>query len=455
MGFDQVAAGIDIGSTNLKAIIITPEGMVVGRASVPTPRRPSDQMIDATCLFSEVNGLLNRLCGSRYRIRAISTAGIGEDGTLVDAQLRPLSAALPWFATERQALFEMLSPSLAPSPLTGIDPDPFRTLTGWYWAARQEGHEHAYAWLALSDYAAAQWCQSAFMSDSLAARTAAYLPQSGAWDDARVTASLGKRSLLPPVVRTGHVVGPVTRTGSANPVFAPDALVVAGGHDHPTGGWGITQLSPTAILDSMGTAEVVVTQNAPYPVPFPAGIDVAPGILSQGATLLCVEELARNLAWASRDSATGAMIAGLFSGVSKPDSFLESGCFIPGSHGGHAPAFTDDAPLAPLSRASAVVGALARAGETAIERINRFRAASWQANPAQPDVGTTQPDLYLSGGWSRAPGWVAIKRQLGSHPFRIVREPELTAASAALLAARALGWTPSVMDLLMPEEQHL
>ncbi|GBQ85433.1 FGGY family carbohydrate kinase [Asaia krungthepensis] len=436
MGFDRVAAGLDIGSTNLKAIIISPEGRVVGRAAVPTPRRLEDRMIDATFLLHEASKLLRSLCSDRYRIAAIATAGIGEDGMLVDSSLAPLSPALPWFDPQRHALYAAFAADLPTGNATGIVPDPFRTLGGWYWSARQSGHEQAQTWLAISDYPSAFWSSQAFMSDTLASRTAAYLPRTGNWVPESVAATLGNPALLPQVRRTGSIIGPVIQAGSGESPFSDDAVAVVGGHDHPIGGWGINQITPGAILDSMGTAEVIVTQAPAYPDPFPQDLDIAPGILSSGATLIRVEELARNLAWASSDEILADAIRALFAGTVQPDSFLDSSCFTPGSHGGHDPRFSADAPSSPLSRASAVVGALARIGADSVD----YLGAMTQGDRA----------LYISGGWSRAPGWVAIKQRFSKRPFRVVREPELTAASAALLAARAIGWAPSASDLLMP-----
>jgi len=437
MGIEHVAAGLDIGSTNLKALAITREGRIIGRACLPTPRRTADRMIDARILVTEATSLLGQICGTDYRIAAIASAGIGEDGMLVDPSLAPLTPALPWFDTQRHALFKRFASRLPPCDAAGIVADPFRTLTGWYWARQQPGHERARHWLAVTDYAACYWSGRPFISDTIAARSAAFLPRTRRWADDRVALTLGNMAWLPPVLPTGSVVGPVRHPepGVSSP-FTTEAVVVAGGHDHPVGGWGITQINANAILDSMGTAEVVAMQMPEYPATEISAFDFAPGILSQGATVMRVEELARNLAWASEDEATGNAIKALFSGALTPDSCLDETYFMPGGHGGYAPAYAPSLPDSPLSRASAVTGALARIGNQAVERLAALR--------------DTPSPLYVSGGWSRAPGWIAIKRRFSSRAFDVVREPELTAASAALLAARAIGWAPDVPALLMP-----
>ena len=123
------------------------------------------------------------------------------------------------------------------------------------------------------------------MSDTLAARTAAWDGHSRRWVDERVAASIGTAALLPSVHRAGDIVGDfVSSRLSMAGVIGTDAVVVAGGHDHPVGGWGVHEMDPASILDSMGTAEVVVAQAPTAGIWHSADIDVAPGIRSTGTT---------------------------------------------------------------------------------------------------------------------------------------------------------------------------
>lgn len=185
-------------------------------------------------------------------------------------------------------------------------------------------------------------------------------------------------------------------------------------------------MHPGAVLDSMGTAEVVVAQAPAADIPRNADLDVAPGIRSPGTTVLSVEELARNVEWAYQDPAVGERLHELITGDTTPDPYLHQSVFIPGSRGGVAPRYAPDAPTSPLSRASAVLGALARLGAHAQDTVGACLPG--------------HPPLYAAGGWSRSPGWVQAKKAVTGRDITVIPEPQVTATAAALLAANAIGW---------------
>ncbi|TKG64919.1 FGGY family carbohydrate kinase [Prauserella endophytica] len=421
-----VVLGVDIGSTNLKVVALDVEGRIVARVRRPTPRASDDPSIDVLALFDVLEELVLEACGSRFAAEAVCAAGVGEDGALVDRSRQPLDHALAWFDPRRGALLQEITPGLAPSDGIGVATDAARTLVGWAWARRRPGAERADMWLALTDFASCRWSGRDFLSDTLAARTAAWRTASRTWDDGRVAATLGSPDLLPPVVRAGQVVGELrsARLREAG-VLAPGAVVVAGGHDHPVGSWGVDRLSPGSIVDSMGTAEVVVTQARSAEAIAGARIDTAPAIRGEGLTLLRVEELARNVAWASQDPAVGDALRNLIAGTLTPDEHVHSTAFLPGAAGGARPRYAKDAPADPVSRASAVLGALAALGGEAIRDIAAHLPS------AVP--------VYAAGGWARSRGWVDIKRLVTGETVDVITEPEVTATGAALLAATAIG----------------
>ncbi|MET0476185.1 MAG: FGGY family carbohydrate kinase [Mycobacterium sp.] len=429
-GRSQVVCGVDIGSTNTKVVAVDPRGVVVARRWRTTPRRADDASIDALALLDAIEELVIDLCADTHVVRAVSVAGVGEDGVLVDEALTPLTPALAWFDPRRTALYRTLAPQLVPSTQTCTADDAARSLVGWRWAAAHPDAARARTWLALTDFPSSVWSGVPFMSDTIAARTAAWRAGTRDWADDRVAASLGSAELLPLVKRGGDVVGTFASSRlSAAGVVHPEAVVVAGGHDHPVGGWGVHQMDPHSILDSMGTAEVVVAQASTPGVARTTDVDVAPGIFGPGTTVLCVEELARNVQWAANDAEVGRYLDAIIAGDQRPDEYLHEPVFVPGARGGGGPRFTANVPCSPLSRASAVIGAMARLGGIAERAVAQHL----------PD----RPRVYAAGGWSRSPGWMAAKEAVTGCRLTIIGEPQVTAAGAALLAAAAIGWTPS------------
>ncbi|QMU96288.1 hypothetical protein FVO59_02995 [Microbacterium esteraromaticum] len=366
----SVACGVDIGSTNVKVIALDSAGHIVARASRPTPRDEEQLSIDAAVLFASIEEMLVEVCGDRFLLAAVSCSGVGEDGVLVDERLRPLTQALAWFDPRRHRIFRALRPSLGSDESFDAESDAVRTLVGWAWARVQAVQGEARSWVAIADFAGALWSGSAFMSDTLASRTGAWRSLDRRWAEDRVMLTLGATDLLPPVVPSGSVVGHLdSPTLRAADVLDPEALVVAGGHDHPIGGWAADQLAPGAVLDSMGTAEVVVAQSPNGRIDRASHLEVAPGILSSGTTLLRVEELSRNLNWAAQDPDVAVAIRTLMDGAMEPAPVLDSGYFVPGTRGGQLPSYALDAPKDPHARASAVLGALAHLGRDAVGAV--------------------------------------------------------------------------------------
>ncbi|WP_431836311.1 FGGY-family carbohydrate kinase [Cellulomonas sp. Y8] len=430
-----VACGVDVGSTNTKVVALDPDGSVVARASRPTPRDPRRLSVDARALLALVEDLVREACADRFAVHAVASAGVGEDGVLVDARLDPLTPALAWFDPRRQDVFAGLRPQLTDDATFDAESDAFRTLVGWTWARGQVAPGRAHRWVALADLAGVLWSGDAFLSDTLASRTGAWRSGDRRWASERVRLTLGDEGLLPPVVPTGTVVGPLRSAAlAASGVLADGAVVVAGGHDHPVGGWAADRVQPGAVLDSMGTAEVVVAQSPLPPSPPRAHVEVAPGIRSGGSTLLRVEELARNVEWAAGDRDVAAHLQAVMAGLSEPLPVLDEGWFVPGSRGGGAPSWAPGAPRDPAVRASAVLGALAHLGRAAVEAVASRLTGGGAADPA--------PATLLAGGWVRSPGWVEIKARVGGARATPLLEPEVTAAGAALLAATARGWAP-------------
>ena len=422
-----VVCGVDVGTTNTKVVALDADGVVVARASRPTPRDAEGLWIDARALFGAIEEMVVQACGPRYEVHAICAAGVGEDGVLVDAELRPLTTALAWFDPRRQSIFRELRPELHDDDSFDADSDPVRALVGWKWSREQAMPGTAHRWVALADLAGVQWTRGAFLSDTLASRTGAWRSSDRTWAVDRVELTLGSADLLPPVIPTGDIIGHIdsARLRDAG-VVADDAIAVAGGHDHPIGGWGVDQLVPGAVLDSMGTAEVVVAQSPLAAVVRQNFVDIAPGIQSGGTTMLRVEELTRNVEWASQDPDVARCIRDVLSGRAEPEPVLDGGFFNPGQRGGGRPSYALDAPSDPRGRASAVLGALAHVGRDAVEAVRGGLVDG--------------AEVRLAGGWVRSPGWVDIKSTVNGYRTVAILEPEVTAVGAALLAARARGW---------------
>ena len=396
--------GIDVGTTNLKVLLIDDSGQTVWVKSVPAPHLNDGLGVvtDATALRSLAEDLIIdgwRHVGKGRTISAISACGIGEDGVGVDGNMRPLGHAIQW--NDRRG--ENYAAALARSDLGRNYPaivlDFSSTAGKWLWLHNNRPEELAGAkhWLTMTDYLLAQWSGSPFMSTTLAPRTGCYDVFSRQWIPAFLELCLAPP--LPQLREAGEAVGTM-RCGALMEAGAvsPNTLLVAGGHDHPVAASAIRRIEQNARIDSMGTA------NATY-----------------GETL---------------SLAPGHDLEGLY--VTLP---------ISGAAGAAVIGMTEFSVT--LSRHVEDVSALYRALRTATEIPKPVAAPLhmlaertrdyWQA---MTRAGVPLAPIFATGGWARCPAVMQMRANVFGEAITVVDEPELVALGAALFAAQATGQTP-------------
>ncbi|WP_018387519.1 L-fuculokinase [Ancylobacter sp. FA202] len=398
--------GIDIGTTNLKVVLMDQNGACLWSRAIPTPRLDfrGGPATDAELLLDAVEALVIegwRAAGGGQALRALAATGIGEDGIGLDAHLRPTGPALPWFDARASREAAELARHPAADGRIGLAIGPDRTLAKWLWLRRNapEMLSRATSWAALTDYPAISWCGVPFMSSTLAARTAAYDVFARAWIE-ELLAAAGAPP-LPPLRDAGTVIGTVTggalrSSGAAN----AQTLVVAGGHDHPVAAAAIRRGVPSARIDSLGTANVVYGETERMPAPGlhpPLALSVP---VAAGAGLAClgVFELAAHLApdALSRAALTSALAAAR----------------LPGPP---------------------------RTGDRVRHRLEEASLAARQMFRAMEALGVPAGPIYATGGWSRSRAFMELRASVLGCRLHVVDEPELTAIGAALLAADGAG----------------
>lgn len=260
-----LSAGIDLGSTGVKMLVVDVEGAEVAVAQVPTPWRAGEggaTEIDASALLDAVRALLGEIdtalaARTEAPIAAIAIAGMGETGILIDADGAAVAPGFAWFdprGAEQAAGFD------------AAIREEFAGRTGLPLGAQVTVAKLAYLrdmglplvgtrWLNLPEYLAAALGGDVALEYSLTSRTGLLDQDSGeAWpamlDELGLTASF-----LPPLRGGGTPWGRVDAPWGAR--VAGAALTVAG-HDHlvaaSTGG----ALDTDGYHVSLGTAEVLL-----------------------------------------------------------------------------------------------------------------------------------------------------------------------------------------------------
>lgn len=389
--------GIDLGTTNVKVLLCDATGHVAAIRSCPTPRISQDglTMTDPAAILATVERLLAEAWdagGTGARLAAISSAGVGEDGFMLTPDGTPRDLSIPWFDRRAEAEAQELRRSCPLHERTGIDFDATRTAAKWLWLARNGPAPHAGdVWIALTDWPLVAWSGRAVMTEALAARTACWDITRHSWLAEALTAS--EAPALPPVVPGGQVVGTARPDSFPVRLGAADArtLIVSGGHDHPVAAATIRAAFPGAIVDSMGTAELIHAEAAGRMKPTVGLVRTLPAAPGMIDACLHVFEL---------------------------DGFLKS---------------------LPPDQLRAELAGEGSGNPQIRQRLETAAMVSAQVLSTMFVAGLPPCDVFATGGRARSDLFMQLKADVFGHPIARVEEGELCGLGAAIIAARAAG----------------
>lgn len=422
---DSLVCGVDVGSTNVKVILVDRSANTVWTKTIPVPRVVQDagMATDASALVATLEQLIIegwRATGATKPLGAIAITGVGEDGIPVTEDLRPLDLAIPWFDRRAEKEAAQIRELAGSEIRSGLTIDFSRSAAKWRWLRghRPETMRDARFWLALTDYPAAWWCRTAFMSETLAARTGCYDVFGREWLPTML--DMCGAPPLPRVVAAGTVVG-VVESGALTDSGAAcgGTLVVAGGHDHPVAASAVRRLNPRVLVDSLGTANLMYDEiDSTKPRSDPYVAFSVPALGKPGVACLGVFEFSATLEpFRKRDSGVALR------------SFL-AGDRLPGKPSTAAEI------LEALERALNPAMASKAYGD-AVQLRAALEAGCLYARrmlEAIRTMGSAGTALYAVGGWARSEALLQLRASVFGEPVASVDENELTALGAALIA---------------------
>lgn len=256
--------GVDVGTTNTKAVAYALHGEPLAAASIPTPsitegarrahQRPEDLWEATRAAIRQVVAALP----AEARLLGMAVASVGEAGVPLDAAGRPLYPIIAWYddrsAPQCAALVAALG-EVGIYRITGLPPTPIFSLNKLLWLREHEPDVLARMarWLCVSDYIAYRLTGEQAMGYSLASRTMAFDLERRVWAEALLDRAGLRPDHLPPPRPEGTLVGRVTAGSDAG---LPEGLpVFVGGHDHVCGALAVGAFEPGVVLDSTGTTE--------------------------------------------------------------------------------------------------------------------------------------------------------------------------------------------------------
>ncbi|NJN94981.1 MAG: carbohydrate kinase [Anaerolineales bacterium] len=292
---DPLLVGLDVGTTNIKAVIFDMSGQPVAQASVSTPTyypQPSWAYYKAEELWQRTVEAI-RLAVAKIddpgRIVSVAAASMGEAGAPIDAHGQPTYDVIAWFDQRTQPQIEWLDRTIGKDRLfdmTGLSLQPIFGLGKLLWL--KENQPDAFArtvrWLNMADYIAYRLCGVPATDYSLASRTMALDLRRLQWADDLLQEVGLPADLFAPACVSGTRLGPVLPEVAAITGLPTTAQVATGGHDHVCGALAVGVTEPGSLLNSLGTAEnLFLPLNQPLTDPemgrqgYTQGVHVVPG----------------------------------------------------------------------------------------------------------------------------------------------------------------------------------
>ncbi len=451
--------GIDIGTTNLKAILFDPTGSVVAQASTPTPThrgRPGWAHYDPEETWQAIVGLLRKVTAeinNPQRIVSVAVTSYGETGVPLDAHGSPTYDAIAWFDDRTVPQAQWLAETIGQEALFGITGVALQPILGlckilWLRDNQPAVLARTRTWLNMADYITFRLCGVPATDYSLASRMICMDLQKRRWATDLVRQVGLDPMLLPPLLAGGTALGPLLPAVATLTGLPRTMQVAVGGHDHVCGALALGVTKPGDLLNSIGTAEAIfIPVTAPVLDPmygqqgYTQGVHLAGGYYIFGGLYTS----GAAVDWFRSSFASGAPHGTLIAEAAAMAAGSEGAFFLPHLRQSSPPhldlaargAFINlhaDMKRSTLFRA--LIEGLAYEMRYSLEPLLRFGGF------AQP--GT----IFVAGGGAYNGLYNQIKASVLNHPLTVLGIKETTALGAALLGGLGAGIYPDLPNAL-------
>jgi len=270
---NQLYAGIDVGTTSVKLLVLDEEGRVVHRRSreldLSTPR-PGWYEQDPHQWWKAAKELLTELASAGLEPEAIGLTGQMHSLVLLDGEGNVLRPAILWndqrtgeecvemtkaLEGERKVIERLGNPIL-----------PGFTAPKLLWVKKNEPEifEKARTFLLPKDYIAYKLTGSLHTEPSDASGTSLFSVEKNRWDDQVFSLFFEGRIEPPKVVESSAVVGELLPDVACEIGFKKRAKVVAGGADNACAALGMGVMEASQMVVSVGTSGTVMVTKEKY-----------------------------------------------------------------------------------------------------------------------------------------------------------------------------------------------
>jgi xylulokinase len=449
----DVLLGLDLGTTNCKALAFDLTGRLVASAAAPTPVGPGGSPAvpeyDAAGIWQASARLIHEVVsqlGHDKRVAGVGVTSMGEAGVLVDAESSPLFPILTWHDRRTLPYTAWWRERIADSDvyrITGLPQDYIYSAHKLLWYRDQDPDRFARArsWLCLADWITFGLTGRRTTSYSMASRTMLFDLRTRDWSDELLHFTGLPASLLPPALPGGALAGTVTSRAARLTGLPEGTPVFAGGHDHICAALAAGVILPGTVLNSSGTTDtLLITLEAPL---------LEGPIANSG--LCCGCHTARDRYYLVGGFMAGSVVGAVCRMLAGDDSpatltaLLAEAEGVPAGAGGVSfmPYLGGSGPPDRDPHAWGAWLGL-RLGHTRGELVRAtFEGLSLALRQLmecfEQVAGITAEELRAVGGGSRNTLWLGIKADVLGIPVAVPDVADMTARGAALLAGIGSG----------------
>ncbi|SFU51540.1 gluconokinase [Alicyclobacillus macrosporangiidus] len=272
--------GVDIGTTNTKAIVYDPAGRPLAKASAGYPlytEAPASAEQDAEEIRRAVERAVAEAAAASGRardIRWLALSAAMHSVLPVDGKGRPLARALTWADSRGQRQAEAIRQNGGHGLYrrTGTPIHPMSPLVKLCWLreARPEVFGRAARFISLKEYVLHRWFGEYVVDHSIASATGLFDLERRTWDAEALAAAGVRPDQLSALVPTTCVLTGMHPDCARAMGLSPDVAVAVGASDGVLANLGVAAIHPgvaAATLGTSGAARLVVDR----PLTDPAG----------------------------------------------------------------------------------------------------------------------------------------------------------------------------------------
>ena len=434
---------LDCGATNVRAILVNDKGELVAKASQPNSTDPGSE--NSSYHVWNADRILNQLaeCARKImpevdasQVKGVTITTFGVDGALVDEKGELLYPVISWKCPRTAEVMKAVDKYLPQSRLntiSGVGEFAFNTIYKLIWLKenRPELLEQAHAWLFISNILAHRLTGVMATDRTMAGTSQMTDLTTGDWSE-EILGTLGiRKSLFPPMVNAGDVIGHLTPEACELLGLPGSIPVISTGHDTQFAlfGSGVKENQPFL---SSGTWEILMLRTARAalePSDYAAGAtveyDSRHGLLNPGLQWIA----SGIIEWVK---------ATCYNGESYDTMDAEAAAIPPGCEGVRLiPNFLPSDPV-PGSVEGLILGRTRGHIYRAAMEALTYRLKS-RLEKLEKVGGFKATELLLVGGGARNKIWTQMRADILGLPILVSTVSESTVLGAAMYAFAGAG----------------